>query len=117
MEKLFNQVNVGEEHASTAVPSQAQLIKDVAFWTVLLEELQVTVPFVADDLSAGKAAYWDYHVATGDSRGWVESGQDMDCCHWPVLLPWQSPGDKLRVRGREGAFLCFRLQSLCVWVE
>lgn len=52
VEELGDEVHVGEEHAAAAVALQAELVQGPAgVLSLLLEELQVLVPLVADDLN------------------------------------------------------------------
>jgi hypothetical protein len=51
VEELGDEVHVGEEHAATAVALEAQLVQSPAgVLALLLEELEVLVPLVANDL-------------------------------------------------------------------
>lgn len=62
MQKLLNQVNMRQKHATAAVPTQAQLVKSVALFVVFLKELQIRVPLVADNLAARKTAHRNNHA-------------------------------------------------------
>ena len=75
MEQFFDEVDVGENHPSTAVPLELELVESltgsgsartraqgaalVPLGDVLGEELKVGVPFVADDLSTRETTDWD----------------------------------------------------------
>jgi hypothetical protein len=51
VEELGDEVHVGEEHAAAAVALEAELVESPAgVLALLLKELQVLVPLVADDL-------------------------------------------------------------------
>jgi len=52
MEELFNEIDMREDHASTAVSLQLELIQGISFADILGQEFQVLVPLVSDDLSA-----------------------------------------------------------------
>jgi len=52
MEQFFDEVDVGENHPSTAVPLELELVKGLALGNVFGEELKVGIPFVTDDFSA-----------------------------------------------------------------
>lgn len=54
VKQLGDEVHVGEEHAAAAVALETQLVESPAgVLALLLKELQVLVPFVADDLLSG----------------------------------------------------------------
>ena len=61
VQKLLNQIDVGEHHPSAAVPPQAELVHGIALGVVGLEEVQVGLPLVADDLSARETPNGDNH--------------------------------------------------------
>lgn len=81
VEQFFDEVDVSENHPSTAVSLQLELIQcitacqvgrqsqrswkssdcehDAPFADVLRQHLQIVIPFVAYDLSTGETAHWN----------------------------------------------------------
>ena len=68
-----------QQHPSTAIPRQAQLVQRlstkhvqltridvhcVPFCVVLLQQIQVCIPFVAEDLATGEATHWYDHLSS-----------------------------------------------------
>ena len=50
VEQLLDEVDVGKEHPSAAVPLQPKLVKSLALFIVCLEERKVRLPFVSNHL-------------------------------------------------------------------
>lgn len=61
MEELFDEVYVGEDHSSAAIPLEVEFCESFTFGATVEEESKIGVPFVADDLTAGEAADRDDH--------------------------------------------------------
>ncbi len=56
VKKLLDEVDVGENHSTTAVTLQIEFCKCFTFRTSIEEECEVGVPFVTDDFAAREAA-------------------------------------------------------------
>eukprot|EP00321_Phaeocystis_globosa_P019706 CAMPEP_0118818476 /NCGR_PEP_ID=MMETSP1162-20130426/6203_1 /TAXON_ID=33656 /ORGANISM="Phaeocystis Sp, Strain CCMP2710" /LENGTH=125 /DNA_ID=CAMNT_0006748683 /DNA_START=170 /DNA_END=544 /DNA_ORIENTATION=+ len=63
VQQLLDEVDVGEQHSSAAVPAKPEGIEGVTLRVVDLQELEVLVVLVADDLAASEAAHRDDHRA------------------------------------------------------
>lgn len=60
-QQLFNKIHVGEDHSSTAISLQLQLVHRLTLINTGGEELKVAVPKVTDDLTAGEATDGNNH--------------------------------------------------------
>lgn len=56
---------MSENHATTAVAIKLEMVHGVAFGVLLLDEVDVNLPLVADYFAAGEAAHGDDHVEEG----------------------------------------------------
>lgn len=54
-QQLFNKVHVGEDHSSTTISLQLQLVHRLALINTGGEKLKIAVPKITDDLTAGEA--------------------------------------------------------------
>jgi len=52
MKEFFDEVDVGQNHASAAVSLELQFVKSVALAHILVQKLEVHGPFVPDHFSA-----------------------------------------------------------------
>lgn len=57
VEKLLDQVHMAEQHPTTAVTFQPQSIQGLGFVIIVLKNLQILLPLVPDDLTAGEAPH------------------------------------------------------------
>lgn len=52
---------MGENHSAAAIAGELKVVHSVAFRVLLLDKLNVHVPLVADDFTAGEATDGDNH--------------------------------------------------------
>lgn len=60
-QKLLDKVDMGENHAPTAIPSELKPIEGLPLADVLLEHLQPTLPQVPNHLATGETTNWHDH--------------------------------------------------------
>lgn len=62
-QKLFNQIDVGQDHAAAAVPLETQLVQSVTLRQILVLQVgQIRLPLVAHNFAAGKAPNGNDHL-------------------------------------------------------
>lgn len=71
LEKLLDKVDVGHDHAAAAVALEAKLVHSITISLAgIRDQLEIALPKVAGDLSAGEATDGDNHFGyEGRSRG------------------------------------------------
>lgn len=57
MQNLLDEIDMGEHHSTAAVSLESELRESVAFIHVVFQQLEVLVPFVANDLSTTEATH------------------------------------------------------------
>jgi hypothetical protein len=62
MKQLFDQVDVGENHPTTAISLQVKFIECITFAHILRQKFQVSIPFVANHLTTRETANWNDHI-------------------------------------------------------
>ena len=70
-EEFLAEVDVGHDHASTAVPCEAQGVHGVAFGVLCLEEVEVDLP--PEERGAGIRGEWGF----GSEEGRTKSGVSL----------------------------------------
>ena len=68
-EELFDEIDVGKNHAAAAVALETDLVEGLSFFFAFTENGHVLLPQVARDLAARKATDGNNHL--GDSRVFV----------------------------------------------
>eukprot|EP00414_Alexandrium_minutum_P004698 CAMPEP_0113821014 /NCGR_PEP_ID=MMETSP0328-20130328/1526_1 /TAXON_ID=39455 /ORGANISM="Alexandrium minutum" /LENGTH=109 /DNA_ID=CAMNT_0000788945 /DNA_START=186 /DNA_END=515 /DNA_ORIENTATION=+ /assembly_acc=CAM_ASM_000350 len=72
---LLDQVDVREQHATAAIPAQAQGIEHLPLAHLALEHLKIALPLVPDQLAARVAADGDDHRCWPLPLGSAQLGQ------------------------------------------
>lgn len=65
VEKLVNEIHMRKEHSSAAVSVEANLVKNMAHISLLIEMGNLfleLLPFVGDHFTTAEAAHWDNHT-------------------------------------------------------
>jgi hypothetical protein len=60
-EKFFNEINMCHDHSATAIALAAKLIHSISIRNTLVKKLKISLPKVANNLSAREASNWDDH--------------------------------------------------------
>lgn len=63
MEQFFDEIDVSEDHTTTAVTLKIEFCQSFSFGSTVEEESEVGVPFVTDDFTAREAANGNDHFA------------------------------------------------------
>lgn len=63
VEQFFDEVDMGKDHAPTAVAPEAEGVQSVTLCVFRLQEDDVRLPFVTHNFATRKTADWNYHVS------------------------------------------------------
>lgn len=66
VEEFLDKLDVGENHAATAVACKLEMVHGVALRILLLHQIYVDLPLVSDYLAAREATYGDDHLGRRD---------------------------------------------------